>query len=296
MSNNSLKLVNDLLQSRECGYITQSSLSGSRVAQLLEILEPFQDSFLQQHGASIPAAYSAKWPVDKLHWWSRPQEYGFVLFHVLSALNERKEGLKILEFGPGCSFVPHVLATIAGLKKLHIEEIDDDVVRFWENIGPEFDFKIERSCSSRENNKAFDIIYSVSVVEHVESPVEAIRGLVKQLASAGKLVLTLDVDLSNFGRYGLTVDQLSGILQMEEIDFEPLSIFAGCPHLHDVATPKEGWRISPLGSPGGPQRIPSARSGLSRLKDIGKNFRKSSLDSSNICVIKLIGQKNINCL
>jgi hypothetical protein len=286
-----LDILKSLSQSREGGYITRSSLSGTRLSQVLEVLEPLQDQFFEQHKSSIPSAYSAKWPVDKLHWWSRPQEYAFVLFHVLSAINVAKSDLKILEFGPGCSFVPHVLATLAGLKNLHIEEIDDDVVAFWKNIGRTFGLQVDRSNSSGVKKEVFDIIFSISVIEHVKSPVSAIKELINQLAPGGQLILTVDVDLSNFGHYGLTEDQLSEILQIDEIEFESLSASAGCPHIYDLATPKDGWLISQLGNPRGSQHQPITSDILSWLRTIKRAFRGPSFDSSDICVLKLIGRK-----
>lgn len=291
MENAISTILKSLSQSREGGYITQSSLSGSRLSQLLEVLEPLQDRFFEEHKSSIPSAYSAKWPVDKLHWWSRPQEYAFVLFYILSALNESKRDIKILEFGPGCSFVPHVLATVAGLKNLHIEEIDDGVVEFWGNVGRKIGLQVDRSNSSTAHKDIFDVIYSISVIEHVDSPVKAIKRLINQLTPSGQLILTLDVDLNNFGRYGLTVDQLSGILQIDEIDFESLSAPAGCPHVHDLATPKDGWFISPARNPGGSRHEQVPRASLSWLKDIKRILRGPTLDSSGICVLKLIGRK-----
>lgn len=284
-------ILNSLYSSREAGYITQSSLSGESLLQVLNVLEPLQNNFFEEHRSKIPSAYSAKWPVDKLHWWSRPQEYAFVLFHVLSALNESKRDIKILEFGPGCSFVPHVLATVAGLKNLHIEEIDDGVVEFWVNVGRKIGLQVDGSNSLTAHKDIFDVIYSISVIEHVDSPVKAIKELINQLAPSGQLVLTLDVDLNNFGRYGLTVDQLSGILQIDEIDFESLSASAGCPHVHDLATPKDGWFISPARNSGGSRREKVPRDSLSWLKDIKRILRGPSLDSSGICVLKLIGRK-----
>jgi SAM-dependent methyltransferase len=286
-----LNILKSLSQSREGGYITRSSLSGSRLSQVLEVLGPLQDQFFKLYKRSIPSAYSAKWPLDKLHWWSRPQEYAFVLFHVLSAMNVAKRDLKILEFGPGCSFIPYVLASVAGLKNLHIEDNDDDVVVFWKNIGRTFGLQVDRSNSSSANKEVFDIIYSISVIEHVESPVNAIKELINQLAPDGQLILTVDVDLSNFGQYGLTKEQLSEILQIDEINFESVSASAGCPHIHDLATPKDGWVISPLGNTQGSRYQPISRDILSWLKTIKRAFRGQNFDSSDICVLKLIGTK-----
>jgi hypothetical protein len=150
---------------------------------------------------------------------------------------------------------------------------------------------VNTSNSSTATKEVFDIIYSISVVEHVESPVNAIKSLVSQLAPDGRLILTLDVDLSNFGRHGLTVDQLSGILQIGEINFEPLSAIAGCPHVQNLATPKDGWFISSFKNSLDSRRQQAGQGILSWVKDVKKLFRGKGFDGSNICVLKLVGRK-----
>jgi 2-polyprenyl-3-methyl-5-hydroxy-6-metoxy-1,4-benzoquinol methylase len=283
-------LLDALRTSAPGGYVTTSSLEGDAGLRSLGALEPLQERFLAEHGAAIPPAYSSKWPVDKLHWWSRPEEYAFTLFHLLGLLRHSPASPpRVLEFGPGCSFVPHALARVGGLKSMRMVDIDPDVMAFWRAAGAEIGLNVDSHDEVSEH--AFDVIYSVSVVEHVRDPQATVKGLVRQLAPGGTLLLTMDVDLDLEGRHGLTVAQLANILATEDIAFQPILCAAACPHPLDIATPREGWKVAPLNSTTPGQRIEPLRGQLFALRKAVKKLRRKEPDPRDICAVKLIGQK-----
>lgn len=282
-------LLKALQASAAGGYVTTSALTGDAGMRSLAALEPLQERFLAEHGPTVPAPYSNKWPVDKLHWWSRPEEYSFTLFHLLSLLRHAPAPLRVLEFGPGCSFVPHVLACVGGLNKIRMQDIDPNVMTFWKAVGPRIGLQVESHDVAEKHE--LDVIYSVSVVEHVQDPEVTVNALVRQLAPGGTLVLTMDVDLNREGHYGLTVTQLANILSIEGITFGSVHCRAACPHPLDIATPRNGWRIAPLRSAMPGQRIAPSRTPLSSLKQAIRQLGPKRSDPRNICAVKLIGQK-----
>jgi 2-polyprenyl-3-methyl-5-hydroxy-6-metoxy-1,4-benzoquinol methylase len=282
-------LLDTLRMSGSGGYITTSCLVSDDGLRSLRALEPLQEQFLAEHRSAIPVAYAGKWPVDKLHWWSRPEEYAFTLFHLLRLLDSSPTALRVLEFGPGCSFVPHALARVGGLKKLQMVDIDPNVVAFWKTVGPAIGLHVGQPEASVEH--AFDVIYSVSVVEHVRDPEAVVRDLVHQLAPGGTLILTMDVDLDPEGRHGLRVTQLANILAVGGVEFEPVPCAAACPHPLDIATPRDGWQVSSLASATPGQRVAPVREPVRALKQAIKQLFQKAPDPRDICAIKLIGKK-----
>lgn len=290
MNHQAQLLLDALRTSASGGFVTTSALTGDTGRRALRALEPLQARFLADHGSAIPTAYSSKWPVDKLHWWSRPEEYAFTLFHLLTWLCRSTPLLpRILEFGPGCSFVPHALSRQAGLKTLRMVDIDPDVIAFWSATGPAIGLDVKPHGGVTET--AFDVIYSISVVEHVNDPEATVKDLVRQLAPGGTLVLTMDVDLDREGRHGLTTTQLASILVIEDIAFEPIACAAACPHPLDIATPRAGWKVAHLDSSTPGQPIAPAGGPWFALKQSIKKVRSRQPDPRDICAIKLIGHK-----
>jgi 2-polyprenyl-3-methyl-5-hydroxy-6-metoxy-1,4-benzoquinol methylase len=270
--------------------VTTSALQGNAGLRSLSALEPLQARFLAECGSVIPPAYLRKWPVDKLHWWSRPEEYAFTVFHLLGLLRQFPASPpRVLEFGPGCSFVPHALARVGGLKSIRMVDIDPEVISFWRTVGPAIELNVD--LNDRVAEHAFDVIYSVSVVEHVHDPEATVEALVGQLAPGGSLVLTMDVDLDPKGRHGLTKTQLANILAIESMAFQPIVCAAACPHPLDIAMPRDGWRVAPLGSPTPGQPIEAHRGPLRALRAGVRKLRRKQPDPRDICVLKLIGQK-----
>lgn len=267
-----------------CGFVSKDDLIGTHLNETLMEFEPIQAEFLELYSNDIPYIYKNKWPIDKLHWWSRPEEYRFILSRLLSHSLGNSD-INILEFGPGCSFIPFYLDKKAGLRKLFIQEIDNSVITFWRNFSDKTKINITEHQNSEFKENFYDIIYSVSVIEHVEDPVDSIINLIKQLKSGGSLILTLDIDLSGKSKYGLSEDQLKKVMSLKQVVFEnaiPLKSFI---HPRVIATPSNGWIISN-------EHIPLSKFMIfkNNIKNIIKKIMNID-DPSNICVLKIMAKK-----
>ncbi len=281
-------MFKQLINLSNSGYITNLNLKGADLDVTLEVLEPIQKDFHEKYLAKIPISYSNKWPVDKLHWWSRPAEYAFILYHLIDLISKSNKNLSILEVGPGCSFIPYALSKFTIISSLHLEDIDPSVINFWKEISSDIGIDIVEHKANDTNNVVYDIIYSVSVVEHVHSPDLMVRKLIDQLANDGTLILTLDIDISNKGDYGLITKQLNSILNIKDIDFTYGLTNRSLSHIADIATPKNGWWINSF-------KTKDLKNGnytqFRHILNLVRSFILNKSDARNISVIKLIGKK-----
>jgi SAM-dependent methyltransferase len=280
-----------LAPSQYGGYISKSSLTGVALSEPLKFLAPLQDAFLKDCGALIPSEYARKWPLDKLHWWSRPQEYAFALSHILSNLEVNGTKQRVLEFGPGCSFMPYAAHVLAGLKNLCIDDIDEDVVSFWKRAGARFGLSIQVSKDLADKRGHFDLIYSVSVVEHTGSPTNTVRSLIDQLAPDGTLVLTMDVGTSNSGRYGLTAEQLREIVDTDAMAYDVVPVKVAVLHPSDIASPKSGWWVDGRQVGGRGRWDPRLTRMAKSMRKLWKCRAHGNDNPEEICVLKLVGRK-----
>jgi SAM-dependent methyltransferase len=198
-----------------------------------------QQSFLDQYGDKISEKYKIKWPINKLHWWSRPAEYHFLL---RSLDNLNVDGMDILEFGPGCSFATHEVLTKMTVGTLSLVDNDNEVLKFWNLVAEENDADLFAAPNLRSfENKAFDLIYSVSVLEHVDGFKQHMNELISLLRPGGWLVLTMDIDLSDTGDNGLNRSDLEWLILNDRLILPP-NIRLVDIYPKDLLKPNETWR------------------------------------------------------
>jgi 2-polyprenyl-3-methyl-5-hydroxy-6-metoxy-1,4-benzoquinol methylase len=217
------------------GLVYNNDLTGESLNAILSVLESKQNDFLNRFLVNIPLDYKAKWPIDKLHWWSRPSEYIYVYENILNENNINQ--LKILEFGPGCSFLTKTLIEELNLSTYFIEDIDIDVLSFWKQVGSELNCNVYPNVLDTLSEEIyFDVIFSVSVLEHTKDPFNEFIRLLNRLKVGGKIILTLDIDST--GRYGLNKEVLNKILCSENVLFEPVPLSRVNLNCDVVATPR----------------------------------------------------------
>lgn len=171
-----------------------------------------QDIFLSDFLKLIPKAYKKKWPIDKLNWWSRSTEYDFVIRGAESL--DTSDKLELLEFGPGISFITSHFSKCFGSELYSIVDVDQDVNDFWLDTHGIQSTKLENVADASK-----DFVFSVSVLEHTNDPVSMVKDIVSKLKPGGKLILTMDIDLSAEvkSQLGLSVKDLNEIM-----------VFLGC--------------------------------------------------------------------
>ena len=164
-------------------------------------VERFSDNFLYKH-RKVLEVYGKKWVTDPLHTWSRVYEYPFVFCRVMRAVaaTSTKE-VRILDLGSGVTFFPWLIKEFLGNKTASVSAIDVDVdfTSLYDQINPgehhQVSFRVEDMKMTLENTPAghYDIIYAISVLEHVNGALEVIEKVERALKKGGIFIVTIDV-------------------------------------------------------------------------------------------------------
>ena len=162
-------------------------------------MELFSNQFLGKNKSALEI-YSKKWVSDPFHQWSRQYEYPFVYYYVLDYINNRqKSDIKILDAGSGVTFFPYYLASIASNIQVVCCDYDTSHGKVFSKINN--DAKLPdnfcpadiRHLPFRES--AYDIVYCISVLEHIDGLEKTIEEFKRILKQNGLLILTFDISI-----------------------------------------------------------------------------------------------------
>jgi ubiquinone/menaquinone biosynthesis C-methylase UbiE len=174
-------------------------------------MESFSNAFVAKYAKAMKK-YSDKWTDDSLHLWSRQWEYPFVFSHIQKLLNENKEKARILDAGSGCTFFSYYLTQKFNQCKVNCCDNDPSLTSIFEDINKTLkhvDFNVGDLASLGFEEKMFDIVYCISVLEHTENPEKIIKEFRRVLKADGLLILTFDVSLDN--RSQISVEGAAGL-------------------------------------------------------------------------------------
>lgn len=221
----------------QSGFVTKEEVSNINEDEIISALS-LQTKFLEEYSTLIPSIYKNKWPINKMGWWSRPSEYIYVIRELYRALNH---SATVLEFGPGCSFLTYQAMRCNLIHRIDIIDIDSSVIGFWSKVSNQVKCNLAIVDSIEDLKESeYDVIYSVSVLEHLRDPVAAVSKLIRALKSNGRLILTMDIDLTGNSGSGLTPKQLEKILTLDGVSVAESSQFVTI-HPSSLATPMGGW-------------------------------------------------------
>jgi 2-polyprenyl-3-methyl-5-hydroxy-6-metoxy-1,4-benzoquinol methylase len=143
-----------------------------------------------------------RWPADPLHTWSRVWEYPYVLHH-LQRWQRRSatDRLQALDVGCGATFFPFAVAKAGyDVTGVDVDPVCVDVLDHAARLLPAGPGSVTALQGSAEAlplaDNAFDVAYSVSVLEHLPDPSLAVAELARVLRPEGLLVLTIDLGLT----------------------------------------------------------------------------------------------------
>lgn len=124
--------------------------------------------------------------------WSRSFEYPYVSLNI-----PRDKRLSVLDVGSGYSYFPFYVKSFG-----HIVTCCDllDLSLLYENTG--LHFMVDDITASRNGN-TYDVVYCISVLEHLVDKKAAVNKMYDMLNVGGRLILTLDCDLYD-GKQGDT--------------------------------------------------------------------------------------------
>jgi SAM-dependent methyltransferase len=170
------------------GWLTRSAFSSEAYRAILLEMEAYQLEFV---GRST--AYQNGWlslqgtnlfSSDYLSVFSRPYEYPYVFSNLPAGGN-----LKILDVGAGYSFFPFFLRD----KNYDVTCLDIlDLRHYYADTKIEF---VRDDICTFSPAMTYDVVYSLSVIEHLENREAAVKNMIRLLKPGGTLILTFDCDL-----------------------------------------------------------------------------------------------------
>jgi 2-polyprenyl-3-methyl-5-hydroxy-6-metoxy-1,4-benzoquinol methylase len=213
------KVAQDDVPFQRCGPASISDTLTPHWGHVFRQLEETQREFLSvsPHGSDYV------WPVDPLHTWSRCWEYPYVFHHILE---QAAPGSKVLDFGSGATFFPFAVAR----QGYAVTCLDNDLkcIRDTEKACSRLSAGsgTVRAVASQGDqmpvaDASFDIVYSVSVLEHISEPASLISELHRVLRPGGALVITIDIDHIPGSEQGIGPRRYRNLLESMLAAFEP---------------------------------------------------------------------------
>lgn len=132
-------------------------------------------------------AFHYSWSDNPLLEWSRCVEYPLVANIIKEKLF--KNDVKICDFGCGISFMPIYFSDM-GFNVTCFDIVDYS--EFYSCASSKINHQINFTQELAVNH--FDLIYSVSVIEHTKDPDAELEKIYDSLKSGGEVILTFDID------------------------------------------------------------------------------------------------------
>ena len=177
-----------------------SDLHDSVFIKTFAELEKWQMDFLLASPKFLSKDYI--WPRDPLHTWSRVWEYPFIYSNIISLIksNQSNKKLNIVDVGSGVTFFPFALAS-NGIE-LCCTDFDPIIerdlqlaIKTFNHQSGKISFKKTDGVTLPFEDNTTDIIYCISVLEHIQMFENTVFEMQRILKPGGKLFLTIDLDL-----------------------------------------------------------------------------------------------------
>ncbi len=189
------------------GFASISDLATKRWRDTFQALEREQETFLRKCQPLFSKEYI--WPRDPLHTWSRVWEYPFVYYHIqnaVSGLNAAQPS--VVDLGSGATFFPFAVAHL-GCKVVCIDTDPSGETTMKGAIGSvssepgKVEFRLSDGVNLPASDGEVDILYCISVLEHVAEFERTIGEVARVLRPNGLFLLTFDVDLQGNSQIGV---------------------------------------------------------------------------------------------
>lgn len=175
-------------------------------------MDAFSEAFLERN-RDVLGGYIGKWGAENpLRSWSRRWEYPYVFGKVAEVAGARSPA-RILDAGSGATFMPFYLedrfegTTVACCDS---DPTLTDVFRSANrNMTSDIDFQEADIRALPYDDRSFDLVYCVSVLEHTDSYEEILREL--RRVSNGAIAITFDVCLD--GTRDVRMENLDALLK-----------------------------------------------------------------------------------
>lgn len=182
-------------------YAKISDLNEPSLVKLFNHLETKQYHFLDQLSRK-EIEWKLPWPQDALHQWSRRWEYPYV------ASSVPETSAKILDAGSGFTFFPFYLAGLG--HQVFAVDRDCQLKAYYDAMGTDYslfskgsesasqgklEFSVQDISSLAFEANTFDMVYCISVLEHLSEKEAVLNEFARVLKPGGTLILTCDISL-----------------------------------------------------------------------------------------------------
>jgi len=185
---------------RDClsgGIPTQSKYTTLLKSRELGELKEFSNHFLTLNKKYLKN-YSTKWVTNPLNQWSRQWEYPFV-FSRIQPIMETKQTRRILDAGSGISFFPYYIKSKYDCTDVYCCDIDTHFKDIFQRINSNSEENLKFSIGDLKElpyeDKWFDVIYCISVLEHTGDYEKIIEEFHRIIAPGGRLIVTFDISI-----------------------------------------------------------------------------------------------------
>lgn len=244
------------------GLAALSELQAEECRNIFSVLEKRQSEFLREAGKFRSKEY--KFPNDPLHCWSRVWEYPYVYFHLTRFVNGLTGGSRpvVADVGSGVTFFPFSLAQLGC--QVVCTDIDPvcekDILRACEFVSyspGNVHFRLISNERLPFADCECDVIYCISVLEHIPNFENTVREIARVLKPGGLCLITCDIGLDPRANTPLTNLEYERLIFAVERQFRLL-----CPDrsIHPVNV------LTDLNSPYTNCQITYARIGFRLLK------------------------------
>jgi SAM-dependent methyltransferase len=166
---------------------------------LFQVMESFSDDFLIKFDF---LKYKYKWVKDPFHQWSRQWEYPYVFTSIKNYLRAHKVSApKILDAGSGITFFPYYLSNEIEDATIACCDYDRELLPFFNliNKGRSHTRQVEFHYADLHilpfEDSLFDVVYTISVLEHTKDYASIISEFARVLKPGGTLIITFDIAL-----------------------------------------------------------------------------------------------------
>jgi len=182
------------------GVPTKNEYRNLITTPFFQAMERYSNDFLREFDF---LRFKYKWGKDPFHQWSRQWEYPYVFAAIKNHLHERNiPAPKILDAGSGFTFFPYYLSREISGAAITCCDYDHKLLSFFETINKtndnntqQVEFQYADLHALPFESSTFDVVYSISVLEHTKDYASIIREFARVTKPGGALVITFDVAL-----------------------------------------------------------------------------------------------------
>lgn len=199
------------------GLASLDDINDSVWKKIYRRLRFFQEKMLKSF--VYPTNY--KWPKSPLYNFIRIWEYPYVFFQA-KKYNGNAIKMRALDVGSGVTFFPYAVSSLG----YQVTALDSDPVgiKAYQRLNKVFNSDVSFIKGDATNmpldNKSFDFVYCVSVLEHVPDFGKVVEEISRILSDNGMVVFTFDVNL-NENKVGLNPSKFNSLMKVIGEKFEP---------------------------------------------------------------------------